>query len=119
MVGSNGFFRTLLCQIFQSHNLSEEAQAAVTLVQLDQEKQQKSLTSVDRKDRILEALFLNRRETIVKLNLFRGLLDTFHGYVKSFQSESPVIHTLHRRMLDVTREVLGMFVKPVYSGPCK
>ena len=48
----------------------------------------------------------------MKLNLFRGLLDTFHGYVKSFQSESPVIHTLHRRMLDVTREVLGMFVKP-------
>ena len=36
----------------------------------------------------------------------------FHGYVKVFQSESPLIHTLHPRMVDVTKELLGMFIRP-------
>ena len=77
-----------------------------------QEKQQKSDTSSDRKDRILNSLFLRRVETETKLNLFRGLLETFTRYVKVFQSESPLIHTLHSRMVDLTREFLGMFLKP-------
>lgn len=32
--------------------------------------------------------------------------------MKAFQSEKHLIHTLHTRMLDVTRQFLGMFIKP-------
>ena len=67
--------------------VSEEAQAAIFLLQMSQEEQQKSVTSSDRKDRIINSLFENRHETLAKINLFRGLLERFHGYVKVFQSE--------------------------------
>lgn len=94
--------------------MSENAEAAIALLQMSQESQQKSVSSQDRKDRILDGLFTNRRETVVKLNLFRGLLSVFFGFVKSFQSEKPMIHTLHRQMVAVTTELLGMFIKPEY-----
>ena len=79
---------------------------------MSQEDQQKSATSSDRKDRIINLLFENRHETLIRINLFRGLLERFHGYVKVFQSEKPLIHTLHREMFNITREILGMFMKP-------
>ncbi|XP_053384313.1 uncharacterized protein LOC128550116 [Mercenaria mercenaria] len=77
-----------------------------------QDKQQKSVTSHDRKDRILDALFTKRIETITLLNLFRGLLSVFQGYVKKFQAEVPQIHILHEQMVDITKTFLAMFIKP-------
>ena len=94
--------------------VSEEAQAAIFLLQMSQEEQQKSVTSSDRKDRIINSLFENRHETLAKINLFRGLLERFHGYVKVFQSEKPLVHTLHREMFNITREILGIFIKPEF-----
>ncbi|XP_052816458.1 uncharacterized protein LOC128243033 isoform X1 [Mya arenaria] len=105
-------FRQLISQIFQDHNVSDQAQAAIILLQLSQERQHKSVTSNERKEGILDSLFHNRRETLVKINLFRGLLDVFQGFVKQFQSEKPLIHTLHTRMTEVATELLGMFMKP-------
>ena len=93
-------------------NVSDEAQAAVVLLLLSQEKQQKSTTSSERKERIVDSFFLHRRESVLKMNIFQGLLGTFTGYIKAFQTEKPVIHTLHRKMLDVTKQLLGMFIKP-------
>jgi hypothetical protein len=107
-------FRSSISKIFKERKVSEAAQAAITLLQLAQEKQQKSATSSDRKDRILNLLFQQKRETLIKLNLIRGLLMEFHGYVKEFQSEKPLIHTLHSRMYDVTTELFSFFIKPEY-----
>ncbi|XP_060560244.1 uncharacterized protein LOC132720200 [Ruditapes philippinarum] len=83
-------------------------------MQMSQEKQQKSTTSSERKDRIIDSLFLNRLQTVVTLNVFRGLLGMFQGYVKSFQAEKPLIHTLHSRMVEIIEDLLGMFIKPEY-----
>ena len=49
---------------------------------------------------------------MVKLNLYRGLLYVFEGYIKSFQAEKPLMHTLLVNMLNVTTEILGMFILP-------
>ena len=106
------FFSDKLNAIYSDRKVTEDAQAAISLLQMSQEDQQKSATSHERKDRILSLLFENRNETLTKINLFRGLLERFHGFVKIFQSEKPLIHTLHREMFNVTREVLGMFIKP-------
>ncbi|KAH3890032.1 hypothetical protein DPMN_014100 [Dreissena polymorpha] len=57
--------------LVRHYNVPEEAQAAIMLLQLGQARQQKSVTSSDRKDHILEALFTKRTETIVLLNLWR------------------------------------------------
>ena len=106
------YFRSLVSHIFEEHQVSDEAQSAIVLTQMAQEKQQKSTTSSERKDRIINSLFLNRVETIVTLNMFRGLLSMFQSYVKSFQAEKPLIHTLHSRMVEMIQDVLGMFIKP-------
>lgn len=90
-------------KIFTNHQVSEEAQTSIILLQISQEQKYKSSTSSERKDCI-------RSET--KLNLFGCQLQTFNGYVKLSQSESPFIHTPHTRMVDLTREFLGMFLKP-------
>ncbi|KAL5016272.1 hypothetical protein ScPMuIL_005861 [Solemya velum] len=105
-------YSPLFDQIFKSHDVSKEAQAAITLLQFAQEKQQKSQTSHDRKDRILNALFINRTETIAMLNLCRGLLSIFQEYVKKFQTEAPQIHILHEQMVDITKTFMAIFIKP-------
>ena len=48
--------------IFSDHQVSDEAQAAIILLQLSQDQQQKSVTSRERKDRILSFLFMNRQQ---------------------------------------------------------
>ena len=105
------YFRDKLDAIYSERNISEEAQAATTLLQMSQEEQQKSASSNNRKDRISSRLFENRHETFIKINLFRGILEKFHGYVKVFHLEKPLMHTLHREIYSITREVFGMFIK--------
>lgn len=70
-------FRPLLEQIFKSNDVSDEAQEAATVIQMNQNAQPKSNINHDRKDLILDALFTNRTETIMKLNLCRRLLGVF------------------------------------------
>ncbi|XP_045192915.2 uncharacterized protein LOC123549137 [Mercenaria mercenaria] len=86
-------YRSVISQIFSNHQVSDEAQASVILLQISQEKQQKSVTSTERKDRILDYLFSRRNETETKLHLFRGLLDTFSEYIQvvreTLNSHSP------------------------------
>lgn len=82
------------------------------ILHISQEQQQKTATSHDRKDRILSALFLNRTEIVIKLNLFCGLLSVIQGFVEKFQTESPQIHALHRYMVDITQEELAVSIKP-------
>ncbi|KAH3890031.1 hypothetical protein DPMN_014099 [Dreissena polymorpha] len=72
--------------LVRHYNVAEETQAAIMLLQLGQARQQKSVTSSDRKDRILEALFTKRTETIALLNLWRRLLSIL-------QRMSPYIYT--------------------------
>lgn len=94
--------------------MTDEAQSAILLLQMSQEQQQKSTTSSERKDRIIDCLFQNRRKTVVLLNTFRGLLDIFQDYVKVFQTEKPMIHCLHGKIVEVTQNVLSLFVKPEF-----
>ena len=105
-------FRDIINNILLNNKVSDEAQSATLLMQMSQEQQQKSTTSSDRKDRIVNCLFLNRRQTVVMLNMFKGLLGTFQHYVKYFQSEKPLIHLLHNKIVDVVKRLLGMFIKP-------
>jgi hypothetical protein len=55
---------------------------------------------------------LNRLETTVRLNTYRGLLNTFQEYVKTFQAEKPLVHMLHGKIVEVTQHLLEMFIKP-------
>jgi hypothetical protein len=55
---------------------------------------------------------------VIKLNVFRGLLAVFQKFVKAFQTEKPLLPTLHRRMVEVTRVLFGMFIKTEYIGQC-
>lgn len=92
--------------------MSEEAAARISVIQVSQAQQAKSVTNNDRKDRLLSQLFDNTTETVVKLNLHRGILCLFQSYVKTFQSEKPLMHKLHYEMYRVTREILGLFIRP-------
>jgi hypothetical protein len=61
---------------------------------------------------------MNWNVSVIRLNVFRGLLVFFQKFIKAFQTEKPLIHTLHRRMVAVTRELFGMFKKTEYIGQC-
>ena len=53
----------------------------------------------------------NRHEILVRMNLYSGFLERFHGFVNVFQSEKPLVHMLHREMVDITRKTIGVFIK--------
>ena len=50
------------------------------------------------------------------INVFKGLLERWHGYVKVFQSTNPLVHMLHRKMVYITREILAISIKPVFMS---
>ena len=70
-------------------------------------EQQKSATSNDKKENKKE----NRHEILVRMNLYSGLLERFHVFVNVFQSEKPLVHMLHREMVNITRKTIGVFIK--------
>ena len=58
------FFSDKLNAIYCDRKVTEEEQAAISLIQMSQEDRQKFATSHERKDRILSQLFENRYDFI-------------------------------------------------------
>lgn len=65
----------------------------------------------DRKDRILLKLFETPSKTRFHIDVYRGILPKFQNFIKLYQSEKPMLHTLHVDMYHLTRDFLALFVK--------
>lgn len=65
-----------------------------------------------RKSRIVKKLFEANLQTKLVLNLFLSVLPLLQEYVKLFQSDSPLVHKLFDKQLELVKNFLGCFIKP-------
>ena len=100
-----------LNSIFEKHGAGPEAVARVKEIQTAQKKQAKTSTSESRKDRILTALFSSFGKFSLIVDIYRGVLPVFQGYVKLLQKKEPILHELVRKMFGLVRDVLILFLK--------
>ena len=68
-------------------------------------------TNMSRKDLIVSALFNNRSKTIAYMEVLIGVLPCFENFVKMYQREEPMQHTLHKQMFCLVKQFLSQFVK--------
>lgn len=97
--------------ILEKKNVSEDCATRIAMIQRSQGKQAKSSCNLARKDRLLSALFHNYKMFSTMVNIYRGILEKFQGFVKYFQAEKPTLHKLHSEMFLVSRQALTLFVK--------
>lgn len=73
----------------------------------------KNLTQMgkQRKQRIARKLFDMRRELEFNLGCFLSILPMFQKFILLFQQNTPMIHKLHDRMVDVFTDFLRHFVR--------
>lgn len=105
-------FRVFMDEIYNAHKVPQINQARIKQLQDCQGKQSKSDTNSARKQRLTHSLFIGRTEFLAHLNLYRGILPQFQGFVKLFQSQKPLMHKLHAEMFVLTRDFLSFFIKP-------
>lgn len=103
--------RAAMDVILQQHNVAEDAAARIRVIQIKQAEQARSSTSDNRKDRLLTAMFKDFTKFSTTVNLYRGLLTKFQGYVKLLQCEKPMVHIYHERMFTLVTQVLNLFMK--------
>jgi hypothetical protein len=105
-------YENILGVCLKRHLVTEEARARISEIQLHLSQQAKSDTNSNRKVRITKALFQDFLKLKCHLNLYRGILPQFQGFVKKFQSEKPMHHILLSEMYQLTVEFLTNFIKP-------
>ncbi|KAL8567855.1 hypothetical protein ACOMHN_058977 [Nucella lapillus] len=102
--------RKKLEKIFEERNITAGEQARLAEVW----KLSKGCYTAksDRKDRILLRLLgTTSGKTMLLINLYRGVLPKFQNYLKLYQSDKPMLHTLHVDMYRLTRDFLCLFLK--------
>ncbi|KAL8607718.1 hypothetical protein ACOMHN_039391 [Nucella lapillus] len=103
-------YRKKLEKIFEERNVTAGEQARLAEVW----KLSKGCYTAksDRKDRILLRLLgTTSGKTMLLINLYRGVLPKFQNYLKLYQSDKPMLHTLHVDMYRLTRDFLCLFLK--------
>eukprot|EP00745_Piridium_sociabile_P030649 TRINITY_DN50875_c0_g1_i4.p1 TRINITY_DN50875_c0_g1~~TRINITY_DN50875_c0_g1_i4.p1 ORF type:complete len:932 (+),score=185.05 TRINITY_DN50875_c0_g1_i4:61-2856(+) len=65
-----------------------------------------------RKKRICELLFITRQQTLLTMNLYCAVLPSLKKYVKLFQGQKPIVHTLMFEQRKLVEDFFSLFVKP-------
>ena len=83
------------------------------LLQLGSEHGKRGRTDAgkNRKDRLTDKLFVNRRWTRLLLNFYSACLGDLKRYVLLFQSSECKVHLLHKEQLKLFKNFLGMFLR--------
>ena len=74
---------------------------------------QKKLTDdgKERKERIVTKLFYKQSTLLLNSNLFLSILPLFKSFILTFEQKKPLIHRLHRSLIENFHAFLGCFMK--------
>ena len=95
--------------IFDKHGLNEKATDIINAIQT--KMKQKKLTDEDKecKGRIVTKLFYEKSTLLLNSNLFISVLPLFKSFILTFEQKEPLIHRLHRSLIENFRAFLGCF----------
>ena len=102
--------------IYSRHEISEESKARIEASQNVLSKKRLTKEGKERKERILEKLFIIKKKTRLYLSVYSSSLQLMKRYVKIFQQAKPAVFRIHGEQLDIFEEYLINFIKPEVLG---
>ena len=109
-------YQHLCLEIYQKHATSVEARALIRGIQSKLRQKKMTPDGKERKDRILERLFIQRKKTLLIMSFYRSVMPLLKRYVLIFQSKEPLIHKLHDEQIQVLKDFLTCIMKPESLG---
>lgn len=100
-----------LIQKFETHGSRERVRALLSLLAA---KKPVTAKGRQRKDRILEHLFMEQKRTLLQLGFYQASMLKLKQFVLKFQKKEPLIHQLHDEQLTLVRNFLIKFVEAKY-----
>ena len=102
--------------IFDKHELNEKATDIINAIQT--KMKQKKLTDEDKecKGRIVTKLFYEKSTLLLNSNLFISVLLLFKSFILTFEQKEPLIHQLHRSLVENFCAFLCCFTKFIISS---
>ncbi|XP_062595254.1 uncharacterized protein LOC134256589 [Saccostrea cucullata] len=97
---------------FTPGSRSKESGPQFCLTSLELKKKNLTKDGKDRKRRIVEKLFVDRKSIKLILGLYSSVLPMLKEFVVLFEMKEPLIHQLHERQMDLVKEFFLCFVKP-------
>ena len=97
--------------IYSHCEISEESKVRIEASQNVLSKKRLTKEGKERKERMLEKLFIIKKKTRLYLSVYSSSLQLMKRYVKIFQQAEPAVFRIHGEQLDVFEEFLISFIK--------
>lgn len=97
-----------LIQKFETHASRERVRGLLSLLAT---KKPVTAKGRQRKDRILDHLFIEKKRTLLQLGFYQASMLKLKQFVLKFQKKEPLIHQLHDEQLSLVRNFLIKFIE--------
>ena len=105
-------YRPYYQEVIRRKNVSEKSLEQLQSFKLKLSKRQMTKDGKERKDRIHDKLFTERKRTKMLISIYAAVLEILKEYTMIFQAKAPMIHIVHDEQTRLLREFLGYFIKP-------
>ena len=97
--------------IFDKYELNEKAKAIINAIQTKMKQKKLTEEGKERKGRIVTKLFYEKSTLLLNSNFFMSVLPFFKSFIFTFEQKEPLIHRLHRSLVENFCAFLGCFTK--------
>ena len=96
--------------IFDKYELNEKAKAIINAIQTKMKQNKLTYEGKECKGRIGTKLFYEKSALLLNSNLM-SVVPLFKSFILTFEQKEPLIHRLHRSLIENFRAFLGCFTK--------
>ena len=97
--------------IFDKYELNGKAKATINVIQTKMKQKKLTDEGKERKGKIVTKLFYEKSTLLLNSNLFMSVLPLFKSFILTFEQKEPLIHRLHRSLVEDFGAFLGCFTK--------
>ena len=96
--------------IFDKYELNEEAKAMISIIQTKMKYAKLTDEGKECKEKIIK-LFYEKSTLLLNSNLFMLVLPLFKSFILTFAQKEPLIHQIHRSLVEDFYTFFGCFMK--------
>ena len=97
--------------IFDKYELNGKAKATVNVIQTKMKQEKLTDKGKERKGKIVTKLLYEKSTLLLNSNLFISVLPLFKSFILTFEQKEPLIHRLHRSLVENFGAFLGYLTK--------
>lgn len=105
-------FLHMLIKVYKQHNTDEKVKDNIRNIQQKLAGKKMTPAGKDRKDRIIKKLFDENLFTKLTIGAYLSILPLLKEYIKLFEGNSPLIHKLNDKQVELLKSFLSLFIRP-------